>query len=285
MISKNSVWLITGCSKGLGRALAQQALRAGYRVVVTARDPSAVADIVEQHAERALAVRLDVTRPEEIKAAVAAAEARFGSIDVLVNNAGYGYFGAIEEGEDDGIRAMFEVNVFAPVNMIKAVLPGMRQRGHGHVINISSLGGIVTFPAVGYYHMAKFALEGLSETLAQELAPFGVGVTVVEPGAFLTDFRGSSSAKEPATRIPAYADNAGKARDGIFAAHGKQKGDPARGAKAIITAVESDRPPLHLVIGGDAIDKIRQKIGDLQHELDAWEELTRSTNLADTEQT
>ena len=199
-----------------------------------------------------------------------------------MNSAGYGYFGAIEEGEDAGVRAVFETNVFGPVNLIKAVLPGMRQRKHGYVINISSLGGIVTFPAVGYYHMTKFALEALSETLAKEVAPFGIGVTVVEPGAFLTDFRAPASVKQPTTRLPAYADTSGKARDNVFANHGKQQGDPMRGAKAILSAVEADQPPLHLVIGGDALDQLRQKLVDLQRDFDTWEELTRSTNLQET---
>lgn len=278
MLRKDAVWLITGCSTGLGRALAQQVLKAGYRVVATARDPSVLADLVKEHDEYALAVKLDVTSPDQITAAMAAAEHRFGTVDVLVNNAGYGYFGAIEEGEDAGVRAMFETNVFGPWNMIKAVLPNMRARGHGYVINISSVGGLVTYPAVGFYHMAKFAVEGLSETLAKEVAPFGIGVTVVEPGAFLTDFRGGS-AKQSNIRIPAYADTAGKARDNVFAAHGKQENDPVLGAQAIITAVEADQPPLHLVIGGDALDQIRKKVVDLQSDLDTWEELTRSTKF------
>ena len=163
---------------------------------------------------------------------------------------------------------MFETNVFAPVALIKAVLPGMREQKSGHVVNISSVGGIVTFPAVGYYHMAKFAVEGLSETLAKELTPLGIGVTVVEPGAFRTDFRGGSG-KQSSVRIPDYAETAGKARDNVLASHGKQQGDPVRGAQAIIKALRADKPPVHLVIGGDALDQIRQKITDLAGDLDA----------------
>ncbi|OAJ56820.1 short-chain dehydrogenase/reductase [Paraburkholderia ginsengiterrae] len=280
MIRKNAVWLITGCSKGLGRALAQQALESGYRVVLSARDVSTLEDIVTAHGDAAAAVEVDVTRPDQVTAAVAAAEARFGGVDVLVNNAGYGYLAAIEEGEDADVKAMFDANVFGTWHMIKAVLPGMRKRKRGHVVNISSVGGLTTFPAVGFYHMTKFAVEGLSETLAKEIAPFGLGVTVVEPGAFRTDFRGASL-KQSNVRLPVYADTAGKARDSVFAAHGKQQGDPVLGSKAIITAVESDRPPLHLVIGGDALDLIRKKIGDLQRDLDEWEEITRSTNFVD----
>ena len=278
MIRTDAVWLVTGSSKGLGRALAEQALAAGYRVVATARRTSDLSDLVEANGDAVLAVELDVTRSDQISAALAAAEDRFGAVDVLVNNAGYGYFAAIEEGEDAEVRALFETDVFAPVNLIKAVLPGMRQRGRGHIVNISSVGGLVTFPAVGYYHMAKFAIEGLSETLAKELPPFGIGVTVVEPGAFRTDFRGGSG-RQSAIRLAAYADTAGKARDNVLAGHGKQQGDPDRGARAIITAVEADQPPVHLVIGGDALDQIRQKMTDLERDLAAWEEVSRSTSF------
>ncbi|PCE23281.1 short-chain dehydrogenase/reductase [Paraburkholderia acidicola] len=284
MIRKNAVWLITGCSKGLGRALALEALKAGYRVVMSARDVSTLEDILKEYDEAAAAVELDVTRVDQVQAAVAAAEARFGAIDVLVNNAGYGYLAAIEEGEDDDVRAMFETNVFGTWNMIKAALPGMRERGRGHVVNISSVGGLTTFPAVGFYHMAKFAVEGLSETLAKEIAPFGLGVMAVEPGAFRTDFRGGSL-KQSKTRLPAYAETAGKARDNVSAAHGAQQGDPVLGSKAIIAAVESDRPPMHLVIGGDALDLIRKKLSDLNHDLDTWETLTRSTSFKEPEKT
>lgn len=281
MLRNNAVWLITGCSTGLGRALALQVLRSGYRVVASARDPSTLDSITKDHDDMALAVEIDVNKPDQIEAAINAAVDRFGQIDVLVNNAGYGYVGAIEEGEDADARAMFDTNVFGALNMIKTTLPGMRERGYGHVVNISSVGGLTTFPAVGYYHMAKFAVEGLSETLAKEVAPFGVGVTVVEPGGFRTEFRGRSM-KQSNIRLPAYAETAGKARDNLLAAHGKQQGDPMLGAKAIITALEADQPPLHLVIGGDAIDLIRKKITELQRDLDTWEDLTRSTDFQPT---
>lgn len=282
MIAKNAVWFITGCSKGLGRALAQQVLASGYRAVVTARREADVADIVAEHSGAALAAELDVTDADQIKTAVAAAEDHFGSIDVLVNNAGYGYLGAIEEGDDADVRVMFDANVFGPVNLIKAVLPGMRGRGHGHIVNLSSGGGFVTIPAMGYYHMAKFAVEGLSETLAKEVAPFGVGVTVVEPGPFRTDFRGGSI-KQGRLRIPAYAETVGKARDNLLAGNGRQPGDPVRGARAMLTAVEAERPPLHLVLGGSVLEQFRKKVGDLQHEWDAWEAVTRDTNFPDNQ--
>jgi NAD(P)-dependent dehydrogenase (short-subunit alcohol dehydrogenase family) len=277
MLKENTVWLITGCSKGLGRALAEQALKSGYRVVATARDASTLEDMVHEHGDAVAVVQLDVTRLEQVAAAMTAAEDRFGSVDVLVNNAGYGYLGAIEEGEDAHIRALFETNVYGTWNMIKAALPGMRARRSGHIVNISSVGGLTTYPGVGFYHMTKFAVEALSETLAKEIGSIGIGVTVVEPGAFRTDFRGESM-KQSKVRLADYAATAGKTRDNILAAHGQQQGDPVRGSQAIIAALKSDQPPLHLVIGGDALDLIRAKLTDLRHDLDAWESLTRSTN-------
>ncbi|PMS21578.1 short-chain dehydrogenase/reductase [Trinickia dabaoshanensis] len=277
MLKKNAVWLITGCSKGLGRALARSALQSGYRVVASARDTAALEDLVCEYGDAVAAVSLDVTSQQQAEAAVAAAHERFGSIDVLVDNAGYGYLAAIEEGDESDVRAMFETNVYGTWNMIKAALPGMRKHRAGHIVNISSVGGLTTFPGVGFYHMTKFAVEGLSETLAKEIGPLGLGVTVVEPGAFRTDFRGASM-KQSGMRIKDYADTAGKTRDSVLAGHGQQQGDPVRGSRAIIAALESDRPPLHLVIGGDALDLVRAKLEDLRHDLDAWEHLTRSTN-------
>ncbi|TIT03742.1 oxidoreductase [Mesorhizobium sp.] len=279
MITKDAVWLITGCSKGLGRALAAQALAAGYRVVVTARRIGDIADLVAPYGDAALAVELDVTDSGQINAAVTAAEDRFGRIDVLVNNAGYGYLAAIEEGEDTDVRALFETDLFGPLRLVKAALPGMRARRRGHIINISSIGGLVTYPGVGYYHMVKFGIEAMSETLAKEAAPLGIGVTVVAPGAFRTDFRGSASIRQSATRIEDYADTAGKSREGVQTGHGKQAGDPVRGARAIISAVQAERPPVHLLIGGDALDQLRAKLDGLRQETDAWEEVTRSTNF------
>ena len=279
MITKDAVWLITGCSKGLGRALAEQALAAGYRVVVTARRAADVADLLAGHADAAFGVELDVADPVQIRAAVAAAEDRFGRVDVLVNNAGYGYLAAIEEGEDADVRALFETDLFGPWTLIKAVLPGMRARRCGHIVNVSSIGGLVTYPGVGFYHMAKFGVEAMSDTLAKELAPLGIGVTVIAPGAFRTDFRGPASIKQSVARIDDYADTAGKSREGTQAGHGKQAGDPVRGARAIITAVEAKRPPVHLLIGGDALDQLRARLDEMRRETDAWEAVTRSTDF------
>ncbi|WP_158804970.1 oxidoreductase [Acidisoma sp. L85] len=279
MIAKNAVWLVTGCSKGLGRAIAQEALSAGYRVVVTARRVDDVADIVQGHEDAALALPLDVTRPDQIASALKAAEERFGTVDVLVNNAGYGYLGAIEEGEDADVRVLFETDLFAPVNLIKGVLPSMRSRRHGHIVNISSIGGLVTYPGVGWYHMVKFGIEAMSETLAKEVGPLGIGVTVVAPGAFRTYFRGPESIKQSAVVIDDYADTAGKSRAGTQAGHGKQKGDPVLGARAIIAAIEAEKPPVHLLIGGDALDQLRTKLDEMRRETDAWEAVTRGTDI------
>ncbi len=277
MLTNDAVWFITGCSKGLGRALAQEVLAAGYRLAATTRRAT---DIVGP-AYRLLTLELDVTRPDQVSAAVAAAEARFGAVDVLVNNAGYGYLAAIEEGEDAEMRALFETDLFAPVNLVKAVLPGMRERRRGHVFNVTSVGGLVTCPAVGYYHMVKFGLETMSETLAKEVAPLGISVTAVAPGAFRTNSRGEGSMRFGATRIADYESTAGKAQDGTRAAHGRQAGDPVRAARAIIAAAVSDRPPVHLLLGGDALNQLRDRLAALRQELDAWEELTRGTDFPD----
>lgn len=280
MISKNAVWLITGSSRGLGRAIAETVLQAGYRAVLTARRIDQLADLVVKYADAVLLLELDVTNHDQIDAAIKAATEHFGAVDVLVNNAGYGYLAAIEEGEDVAMRALFETDLFAPINLIKAVLPGMRARRQGHIVNISSIGGLVTYPGVGYYHMVKFGLEAMSETLAKEVAGLGIGVTVVAPGAFRTDFRGPESMKFSATIIEDYRDTAGKAREGTAAGHGKQVGDPARGAQAILKAVEAERPPVHLLIGGDALDQLRKKLDDVRNETDGWEDVTRSTDFA-----
>jgi NAD(P)-dependent dehydrogenase (short-subunit alcohol dehydrogenase family) len=281
MIPQDAVWLITGCSRGLGRAIAKEVLAAGYRTVVTARDPADVADIVAAHEDRAIAVALDVTEPRAIAAALGAAEQRFGRVDVLVNNAGYGYLAAIEEGEDADVRALFEADLFGPVAMIKAVLPGMRARRCGHIVNVSSIGGLVTYPGVGYYHMVKFGIEAMSETLAKEVVPLGIGVMVVAPGAFRTGFRGPESLKQSATRIHDYAETAGEGRRRTEAGHGQQAGDPAKGARAIITAVEAEKSPVHLLIGGDALDQFRAKLDEIRAETDTWEAVTRNTGLDD----
>ncbi len=271
--TSSPVWLITGCSTGFGRELAALVLARGWRAVVTARDVGKVADLVQDHEERALALALDVDQRAQVDAVVAQAEAKFGAIDVLVNNAGYGYLAAIEEGEDAEIRAMFETNLFGLIAATQAVLPGMRARRRGHIVNISSIGGLVSFPATGFYHATKYAVEGLSESLAQEVAPLGIKVTVVEPGPFRTDWAGRSI-KQSTIRIDDYEPTAGARRSQTEGRSGKQPGDPGRGAEAIIAAVQSDQPPLRLLLGKPALGMARGKLETLKRDFDAWEKTT-----------
>ena len=269
----NPVWLISGCSTGFGRELAKLVLARGWRAVVTARDPAKVADIAEGHGERALVMPLDVTRRAQIDAVVAAAKQRFGRIDALVNNAGYGYLAAIEEGEDQAVRALFEANVFGLVDLTKAVLPIMRAQRSGLIVNISSVGGLVSQAATGYYHATKYAVEGLSESLATELKPLGIGVLIVEPGPFRTNWAGPSMKQSP-VRIEAYAATAGERRKQIEARTGTQPGDPVRAGQAIIDAALSDAPPLRLLLGKLALESARRKLDFLRKDFDAWEATT-----------
>jgi len=264
-------WLITGCSTGFGRALAEKLIARGDTVFATARKLDQLDDLVAGHAN-AHALKLDVTVPEDIAAAVATVEAA-GGLDVLVNNAGYGYLTAFEEGEDEAYRAQFETNLFGLIAITKAVLPGMRQRGAGHIVNIASVGGLIGNPGSGYYAASKFGVVGLSEALAQEVGPLGIKVTVVEPGPFRTDW-GGRSLQSSATRIDAYADTVHKRLDMIAQYSGHQPGDPVRAADAIITAVESDKPPLNLILGKFGLDAVRQKIAALSAEIDAWEQIS-----------
>jgi NAD(P)-dependent dehydrogenase (short-subunit alcohol dehydrogenase family) len=271
------VWFVTGCSTGLGRALVTAVLDRGWRAVVTARHPEQVADVVAGREDRALALPLDVTDPAQIMAAVAKAEAAFGHIDVLVNNAGYGYLAAVEEGDDDEVRDLFDTNVHGLVAVTKAVLPGMRARRAGHVVNVSSLGGLAAFGATGYYHATKFAVEGLSESLAAEVAPLGIRVTIVEPAAFRTNWSGPSM-RQSDTAIPDYAETAGARRDATLATYGRQPGDPARAAEAVITAVGSSEPPLRLLLGKAAYEIATARLDTLRATFDTWRDLTFSTD-------
>ena len=267
------VWFVTGCSTGFGRELAKLLLSQGVRTVVTARDITKLDDVVRGREANALVISLDVTDKRAVHAAVDAAHARFGQIDVLVNNAGYGYLAAIEEGEDEPVRRMFETNVFGLIEVTKAVLPGMRARRQGCIVNLSSIGGLVSFAATGYYHATKFAVEGLSGSLATELAPLGIKVLVVEPGAFRTDFAGRSIVASK-IEIPDYAETAGARRRQTYARDGKQQGDPARAAQAIINAVASPNMPFRLVLGAPALDLARKDLDAKQREFDAWQEVT-----------
>lgn len=275
-----STWLITGCSTGLGRAFADAVLARGHNAVVTARDVAAVQDLADAHPDTALAVALDVTDDAQVRAAVQAAEQRFGGVDVLVNNAGYGYRAAVEEGEDGPVRDLFDTHVFGPVRAIKAVLPGMRARGTGTIVNLSSIGARLCPEGSGYYAAVKAAIEALTLSLRKEVAPLGITAMVVEPGQFRTDFAGRSL-RQAAEAIPAYAETAGKRRKENDTAHGTQKGDPTKAAAALIQAVESDQPPYMLLLGNDVSDGFRASLDELRAEVDAWETLSRSTDFDD----
>ncbi len=275
-----STWLVTGCSTGLGRALAEAIINAGDQVVATARNLSSLEDFAETAPDRVLTVELDVTDADQIDRAVQQATDRFGGVDVLVNNAGYGYRAAIEEGHDADIRRLFDTHVFGAVAMIKAVLPGMRARRSGAIVNVSSIGAQVTPVGSGYYAAAKAALEGLSGALRGELAPLGISVTIVEPGAFRTDFAGRSLTQS-ATVIDDYADTAGKRRKENDTVHGTQAGDPAKAATAIIEAVEADTPPGFLLLGSDALANFRRVNEARLAEVTTWESLTEGTDYTD----
>jgi NAD(P)-dependent dehydrogenase (short-subunit alcohol dehydrogenase family) len=267
----SDVWFITGCSTGFGRALAKLVLDRGYRAVITARELRSIEDLTAGREGRALALKLDVTNKAEVAEAVKTAQSTFGGIDVLVNNAGYGYVGAVEESEEDEVRAMMDTNFFGLARMIRAVLPAMRQRRHGSIVNISSNGGLLAFPGFGYYNATKFAVEGLSEALATEVAPLGIRVLLVEPGPFRTDWAGRSL-RRSAEPIAEYAETAGVALERLTSGSGKQVGDPVRAGEAILKAVESEHMPLHLVLGKIAVETARSKIELLRRDVDAWEE-------------
>lgn len=271
-------WLITGCSTGLGRALAQAVLAHGHNAVVTARNVNAVKDIAADFPDTALALPLDVTDKEQISSAVQQAQARFGGIDVLVNNAGYGYRAAVEEADDADIRQLFDTNLFGAVDMIKAVLPDMRAKRSGAILNVSSIGARISPAGSGYYSATKAALEGLSGSLHKELQPLGISVTAIEPGAFRTDFAGRSLTQS-ATAIPDYAETAGKRRKENDTVHGTQPGDPGKAAEAIIAVVESPNPPSLLVLGQDAFGAFAAVADAQRAELDLWRELSLSTGI------
>jgi NAD(P)-dependent dehydrogenase (short-subunit alcohol dehydrogenase family) len=275
------VWLITGCSTGFGRELAKCVLDGGRRAAVTARDPRQVEDLLAGRDDRALAVKLDVTDRAQVAVAVKQVEERFGAIDVLVNNAGFGYLGAVEESEEYPVRTLFETNFFGLVRMIHVVLPGMRRRRRGTIVNISSIGGLAASPGAGYYNATKFAVEGLSEALATETAPLGVKVLIVEPGPFRTDWAGRSLKRSP-NKIEEYDATAGAFCRHLVESDGKQAGDPVRAAQAIIQAVESPTPPLRLLLGRMALEKARAKLDALRGDFDAWEKVALGADFPET---
>ncbi|MCY7309515.1 MAG: SDR family NAD(P)-dependent oxidoreductase [Chitinophagaceae bacterium] len=269
----SKVWFITGCSTGFGRHLAQEVLQNGGRVAVTARNTGDVQDLVTKYPDTAVAIQLDVTKPEQVKAAVQQAMTVFNRIDVLVNNAGIGYFGAIEESEEAEIRRMFEINFFGLASVTNTVLPIMRAQRSGHIVNISSVGGLVAFPGVGFYNATKFAVTGYSEALAKEVGALGIKVTVIAPSGFRTDWAGRS-ANNTKIVIDDYAATAHANQNTIRGYSGNQPGDPVRAAKAIVKVVESATPPVRLMLGAGALKGIRNKIVELQHDIDTWEATT-----------
>ncbi|PXV78519.1 oxidoreductase [Pantoea sp. PNA 03-3] len=268
---------ITGVSSGFGLALAKEALLAGHRVIGTVRNPDALQAFEALDAQRAFGRLLDVTDVERIAETVKEIVATVGPVDVLVNNAGYGHEGILEESSLEEMRRQFDVNVFGAVAMIKAVLPEMRQRRCGHIINITSMGGFITLPGISYYCGSKFALEGISETLGKELAPFNVKVTAVAPGSFRTDWAGRSMSRSART-LPDYDALFDPIRQARQEKSGNQPGDPVKAAQAILTLIESQSPPAHLLLGSDALTLVRQKLADLHHEIEQWESLTLSTD-------
>ena len=276
-ITENPVWFITGCSTGFGRALASHVLELGYRTVVTARDPDTVKDLASKG--DALILKLDVTDHLQAEAAIKAAEDKFGHIDVLVNNAGVGYFAAVEESEEDQVRRMFDINVFGLSRMIHVALPNMRKRRQGFIVNMSSIGGLTSFPSLGYYNATKYAVEGLSEALWQEVEPLGIKVMLVEPSGFRTDWAGRSAAESP-HHIDDYAATADLVRKQLRAISGKQSGDPVRAVKAIVQAVESSNPPHHLLLGNDSFEGAIAKLDEFRKEFLAWETVSREADYS-----
>ncbi|MBC8072273.1 MAG: SDR family NAD(P)-dependent oxidoreductase [Deltaproteobacteria bacterium] len=270
-------WFITGASSGFGDAFARHAIAQGYNVVATARDPSRLAAVAALAPERVLVHRLDVTRPAEAEVAIKAAVARFGRIDVLINNAGYGIVGAAEETPEVELRAQMETNFFGAVAVTQAALPILRSQKSGAIVNMSSLGGQLSFAGFSAYSASKFALEGYSEALAGEMAPFGVTVLIVEPGEFRTNLAGAAMKHMPI--LPAYADVVGGTRDFARSMDGTQSGDPTKAAAAIDVALAAEKTPLRLQLGQDAVDAVRTHAQQLLADLDTWTAVAIDTRI------
>jgi len=275
--ARSKVWFVTGTSSGFGRSLVEELIGRGERVVATARDPRALAELVARAPERVLALQLDVTKAEEIRSAIASAVEHFGAIDVLVNNAGYSVVGALEETSEAELRAVFEPMFFGAVAMTQALLPQMRERRSGTIVQITSVGGMVTAPGFGPYCAAKHALEAVSEALAAEVTPFGVRVLIVEPGAFRTRLFGSAFRAKPA--LPAYAESVGATRVYVEKEAGSQAGDPAKAARAIVDAVDAGVPNLRLPLGADAVSAIRAKLAQVTSDVNGTEQVALATTF------
>ena len=269
------VWFVTGASSGLGRAVAQAALDAGHTVVLAARRTEPLTELCDRYPDRAYAYALDVTRPEQSAEVVAQVTERFGGVDVLVNNAGHGQVGAAEETTEDELREIMDVHFFGPAALVRAVLPGMRARGGGAVVQVSSNFGACTAPGLSAYSASKYALEGYSGALAAEVAAFGIDVIMLEPGAFRTGIlAGAFHASE---ELPEYAETVGTTRAMMADLDGSQPGDPGRAAAALLEALDAEQVPLRLALGGDAVDSIRENLTRMTAELQDWEKVSRST--------
>jgi NADP-dependent 3-hydroxy acid dehydrogenase YdfG len=279
---KDRIWFITGASTGFGRLLAEEVLKAGGKVVATARNLDKVADFETRYPQTAKALALDVTNAGQVDSAVTQALAQFGRVDVLVNNAGYGVAGAIEEVSEAEYMPMFETNVFGLLRVTRAFLPHLRKQRSGHILNLSSIGGVVASPGMGYYNATKFAVEGISEALAGEVSSLGIRVTIIEPGPFRTDFLGRSGVVAK-TRIDDYDATAGNMRKYFAENDGKQKGDPLRAVHAMMQVVESPNPPLRLLLGASALQRLRSKLANWEKEIAAWEQVTVSADFPEGE--
>ena len=276
--NKPLIWLVTGTSQGFGRKLVRAALQRGDSVVATSRNPQSVTSAFPDAGNKLLAVSLDLRDEKNISLVVEQAVATFGRVDVLVNNAGHGLTGAVEEASDAEIMGVYETNVFGLMRVTRAILPHLRKQKSGHIVNLSSIGGLVGLPGWGIYNSTKFAVEGLSEALAVELAPLGIGVTIVEPGPFRTDFLGGSLAAT-AKVLPDYKETAGQTRAATSQRNGKQPGDPALAADAIVKAVLSPKPPLHLLLGGFAYERFTTKLDAIRSEMETWRETALGTDF------
>jgi NADP-dependent 3-hydroxy acid dehydrogenase YdfG len=279
---KDRTWFITGASTGFGRSLAEEVLKAGGKVVATARNRDKIADLEAKYPQMVKAIALDVTDAVQVDSAVTQAFAQFGRVDVLVNNAGYGLAGAIEEVSEAEYMPMFETNVFGLLRVTRAFLPHLRKQRSGHILNLSSIGGLVASPGMGYYNATKFAVDGLSEALAAEVAPLGIRVTIIEPGPFRTDFLGRSGVVAK-TRIADYDATAGSMRKYFAENDGKQKGDPLRAVHAMMQVVESPNPPLRLLLGASALQRLRSKLANWEKEIAVWEKVTVGADFPESE--
>lgn len=274
-MTTSKVWFITGCSTGFGREIAKKVIAAGYQVVVTARNITQIEDLAAGNPENVLALTVDVTDKTQVAEAIQQTIEKFGRIDVLVNNAGIGYFSSVEESLEEETRKMFEINFWGLMNVTNAALPHLRNQKSGHIINFSSISGLASFPAVGYYNATKYAVEGISESLAKEVAPIGINVTLIEPGAFRTDWAGRSATRTQ-TAIPEYQETVGVR---LGRPSGQEAGDPEKLADAVITVAESDNPPLRLLLGEATYQIATDKFTNLLKDMETWKETTISADF------